>query len=839
MAKFNILPPDINDPNYLSYSHTPGRPQSVEGDKSMGELFKGLGEVIGTGSKGIDTAIQANLRETIEAKVDPIRNAHGADLLASEAPAVAGTGARGARYESVAGTGLTDDLDMDAVPGTVKARMSGLARYKEAYLAGELSNTHYYAELNAVSKEMKSQYPAYSEQIDHMLHSITGVIPANALRSSVLNDMNSMAAAAGKARNEDRQYFEKHFDEIQLVRPGTTLDEFIANRKTFEPYVGRLRSLKTADEYEKYGADRSERNAERLATNSANRIVATSLMSAYNASGTSAARLREQIMSAVNKAPDAAAIDEMIASVTKLELATRQAIQDDFRKPGFGGANSPDSYASFLTKSGKDKTIEEQAMKPILDLKQALINKDYGVAFRIANQLKIQNSHDDALLEKIDPRTRVIGSMRRIWGDQAANTAIMNSGILGELNNQYFERFFGQVTDTQNPNPPKSVYEFLQIRKEKDGTAPAELVRGAPKALISVIQGQDNAKAERAVQSLYSDPRFFAGLNARDRERMLQELAAESTTKRIAQLKPESQEQYRKFVERAWSSVFQQAGNDFQTAVTDKKYNWEFDDKKFQFRVTDLNPLNVNPGSKVGGLSAAQPAEIANTNRFTTRLNEGLKVLAPVLKQFYPGNEIQGMVNLMKEVGVDLNAPQRGSIADQLIEAAKKKVKPDDPNMGIKIDNIPDGMSPAQYLKELQKQKRSEGEGEAGVKLASDPGLDPQKWREEPTIKELLQHLDNFEASQPMDKQRARGMQKLKFEMLKSLGVDVNDIEMIMRRNFNDTRTYQDETRDVQERGKYDARQLKKLEKELEQTNDGSDTNGAWMPKHRKKEVKV
>ena len=183
MAKFN---PDINptaDASYLGLSKPITQPES---DKSLGLLFKGIGDVVEGAVKGADTVMKRSIDNDVYSAIDSERDNYAIGLDKAKATVTGRPTDDPANPEGSVGL-----LPIgQKAPENLETTINSVSSLQGAYTAGKLSPTYYYARLNAIAKDMRSQYPGYRDYIDSKISSVTGVTPANAYIQSITADIN-------------------------------------------------------------------------------------------------------------------------------------------------------------------------------------------------------------------------------------------------------------------------------------------------------------------------------------------------------------------------------------------------------------------------------------------------------------------------------------------------------------------------------------------------------------------------------------------------------------------------------------------------------------------------
>lgn len=146
-------------------------------NQATGELLTNAGRLFSTAVQTADQLIEMDIKETVGEYVEPIRQEQ--TYLRSLEKA---------------------RLDPNT-PQEIRDVLNKSERLTAARNAGKLSDTHYWAQLDILSRQLRSRYPTYRDTIDSNFAQITGNIPANALKNSLENEI----AAFTKAGDSDEE----------------------------------------------------------------------------------------------------------------------------------------------------------------------------------------------------------------------------------------------------------------------------------------------------------------------------------------------------------------------------------------------------------------------------------------------------------------------------------------------------------------------------------------------------------------------------------------------------------------------------------------------------------
>jgi muramidase (phage lysozyme) len=672
MAPFNPGLNPTNDPNYLNASRGYSK-SDVPVDTSLGTLFGNVGTMVGEGASAVDTAIQTNLRADITAAVNPIRDAAGANLTPDETIAVAGTGARGAKYSAAVGAGLTpDDLAAGnaSVPDGVTRNMNGLNRLTAAYKSGQLSDTHYYAQLESVVKDMKQRYPGYQDQVDAMVSQITGVNPANALRRAVLMDMNSMAAASNSAANKIQTQFNTDAKYIQTIHPGMDVNAYAANKNAVDVEVGQLKARDygiQAEEAQLGLMDKRDARAGTVAaqtfTNRANYYVSSFVSGAINSLKNKSEALLSQGANANPKD-----VQNLVNQYQALRSVISTNLDQMASKPLDSNGNS---YMTYM-KPEQLKAIKDQTLAPLDTIVQNLgIDAAHtGVANAAANILKNRNSQDMLKIEDKFPAARAINVMGKMVGPQGSSILLQKSQALPEMSRAIANTAWMTIADKENPNIPMVSDALNAHGPNLTGKVATVTVKGVQ----TLAQNPDPEIASRAVTSLYGDQKFFANVSPADKTALYKSLTSPDFTQKMITLgktNPAALNAYEQWVTTNAVPVYKQAVDDLQQASEYNRYNVTFDPKTNHF-VAVTKPEFSNP---VRGLASPTGAPFDPAGNQVAKVNELSDRIMPVLKAQYGDQAPQKFMQILQASGYNPNAPQHGTWLEGLGGAVSNAFK--------------------------------------------------------------------------------------------------------------------------------------------------------------------
>jgi muramidase (phage lysozyme) len=400
MSVERVRPAATNDPNYLSAS---GGPLQARPDMSGAALFEGLANVVGAVAQGTDQIIQNRIQKDVWSMFDQEVGVQGVD----------------SKVEEVTGFGGPPVQDAP-VPQSILGQGKSFARLQQAYEEGRISDSYYYARLEAGVRQLRAKYPGYREQIDNMVSSVTGVQPANALRRSLLSEIQQAESAAQSASskyetfvNQNMQFagpWAQDFAQGRLPPEGE-FRAYVAQRKTEVEDISRQ---KTLIEFGNLTEDQRARTAGRVFTQEANAAIQGMIDAVWG---------KVQKAQAPDSEPTAAEREQLRQSVAQLR-ATAEMTLDQILNTPIG--ETGETYATIL---GQDEVrkIREQQLNRVQVLSDALTNDQFGLLNLDRNVSRnIQDENVRRYLNQF-PVFQMHQALREIGGGELLNNLMLNN----------------------------------------------------------------------------------------------------------------------------------------------------------------------------------------------------------------------------------------------------------------------------------------------------------------------------------------------------------------------------------------------------------------------------
>lgn len=208
------------DPNFLNASR--GSTSAAEG---VGDFIGALGTTVQTLVNGLDAARTQQVDDEVRSSVER------ADL-------------------NYYGVNANPDIgdEGQSLPREAQSQVRRLEQARRKFESGRISETHYWTILNSTSKNIRSKYPGYVNQIDAAFARLAGSTPANALRRIQNAEVQ---AAAEQANATSRDYNKRMVDRVNYLQgvikqggmPGAfrkyagNLEQFARNEELYSNFM--------------------------------------------------------------------------------------------------------------------------------------------------------------------------------------------------------------------------------------------------------------------------------------------------------------------------------------------------------------------------------------------------------------------------------------------------------------------------------------------------------------------------------------------------------------------------------------------------------------------------
>jgi hypothetical protein len=659
--------PVTNDPDWLKQSQGYSKSDAMAAGKTgFGEALANIGSIVDKGIKAVDSGIEESMKEEARRLIDPTRQDNTViNLAAAEGQPV--------------------------LPTAAAAKVRTLAKNEQRVAAGGMSEVDYNIQLLSIVKDLRSKYPGYTEQIDQTVSRLTGVNPANALRSQALSQLTESQTSAKAKQDADEKWYESVQKYAYLFVPANTPKEVvIANRAALEPKIGMYRAADERMDYEKKEIGLNGAKDE-LSKTRLNKIaiveaqgVTQKMWQTAEVNGPKFMDLYNQQRKIVDAGgiPDKEAVAALQGRAQDMRHKLSMELDAYFAKPIGPGLTLGNTLSPEQIKNIKETQLGQ------MDSLIAMIGKGKdGFAAIGANLLSQSNAEVDYKLGEKYSTIKIIGSLNRQGGsDTASHAARMTPQFLTDTQDAMLNTrlLYGNVTGNpaDKADPMHKVIQTGAAAKPGGTMAPKEQ-KLLLNQFLTTLQDKNPVIAEQSLDVLYSDPTWFEKLPTKERHKVYLQMTSPDVTKRIQALeaeKPGSMDKYVAWLNTAYRPVFTRSVAELQGVMTGGQHNITVDPKTLNISVavkpeilgTPSGPRDERYSHIVKPRDAAIWNAEANNQKYLQQFNQGINTLMPVLEaKFGPEGAKQYIGQLLQQMGYNPNAPQQPGLMSVIGSAIK------------------------------------------------------------------------------------------------------------------------------------------------------------------------
>lgn len=627
--------------SFVQYNETPlpenysGRSRGVDpakANQAFGTLFEGIGELVSTGVKVADTKNISNINKELETGVDAIRGAQGVDAAVQDATITGGeTGA------NVPGGGASP-------PPGVSIATNEIARINQAYKEGKIGDTYYYSKVEALARQVRNKYPGYREIIDQKVSSIIGTNPANALRSSLIQDLKAAQSTAQSRQNSDETIIERGKDKLapekyQRYIQGERAPEFVAELKR-DIQLGEVKQTTIAtlkSEYElnkARGAARKE-DLEKVVTRDSSDAVWKILNDGIESTGggkLTLDSLNQKIATmATGKPLNPEELGALRSGVNALVAQSNMALDRLHSQPW--GRDGKMTYQQEVNDPAALQRIKEQALQPIRNMEKALTDGNIGMFQWYANQAKLMKDQKTQDIFSRSETALNLSVANEILGPNLGQL-LLGSGVFSKSASE-LARVLTMDSVVKGATGKTDGETILRDSKREAATGGGAngakdsvgSVLGTTKTTLSNKDISEQALANTAKTWFNPDRNFITArdiLTENSRQSVIQMFSAPEVVENMARLKgsnPEVWNNYKRWVESSTRSVF--------NSTLGQVAEWQKPGSGYQVMVDAQGRINVEadrtsaPGS-FSGAAAGRASAVEGVRKTIGQLNSAI-----------------------------------------------------------------------------------------------------------------------------------------------------------------------------------------------------------------------
>jgi hypothetical protein len=580
-----------------------------------------------------------HIEEEIQAEVDQTRDEFG---VGAAATIQAGVNAQPQPLpQDIANAGKT---------------LEGLAAANEA---GRLPDSHYWARLESMVRQMKTRFPGHKQEVDEMVSRIAGTTPANALRRALQDEREAAARAAGddptgKLLEEMAQNNTLHIafpnlkDRIADGNPPSYLEVLEAQSRTLSDKA-ELDAKKAKLDYNASLGKATKEETEAVAAETIQTMSDQYWNALLAQKSTNGKTFRENLASAQTTsagggvvAPEQAGAlaSQLAAAKSQVLSAMRIKLMKDYSAIK-GGAR--------LDKESMDNIIAPVEQQFAL-MEEYLVTGKYSLLNAEALRIDAMVNHRGRELLDNNEVLKSLAGFRKIAGDDVAAMYLSKlpndlTSVIKTVGNQATADLAQGKTTLEDAN-----------RKIAAAGGDGKTILAQARTLNAMLNDPKVSEEikDNLTQSMFSAPNWnmIANLRPSERMAMYRTLTSPETQKTMMARKGSDPEGWSNYVE--WSKMsfiglFQETMDNVNEMAASDTFDVTWDPSKFQLRMTQ-NP-DATPVSGRGDTARRQQVAIQarDLNTQLGILNSEIFGLAPILMEngSDPGLEIQRILRSM------------------------------------------------------------------------------------------------------------------------------------------------------------------------------------------------
>jgi hypothetical protein len=388
VAELNPLYEKKHEETYLNYSRGADAPSALrtpiaqEADRSIANV----GDIIVGAIQAKDMLYKDRIRKEVTADVDNWRDPYIGASTSSGSP-------------------------NPNIPADLRRQIERMDAVAQSAAEGQLTDKHYWMQMENIARATRSRYPGYREYIDNVIADITGGTPANVLANKIQQEAESLKDSATRRRD---------WVEKELLKKG--MDPTTMGSRTTDELEARL-AEKNKVEYDiQVSQARTNLTSARLALD--DKLVAREAN--YNVNKALDDNLSD-LTADYLKAREAGLTALRDNTLTAGQLAQLEAQGLEYKNAAIKQANAIlDGYTN-LTPDARKSIID--GINARIDYETQTITKGGSTAKDLlANSLEYtKNIEDRNAYEKAADVQRKVGIVDRVFGGQAAVTAFLGA----------------------------------------------------------------------------------------------------------------------------------------------------------------------------------------------------------------------------------------------------------------------------------------------------------------------------------------------------------------------------------------------------------------------------
>lgn len=690
MAAFDPNVPKTNDPSYLGYSQgtekaslqplasDPGLSTryvqpDYRSDHSLGKLFEGIGDIGKTAVSVTDGVIKKNIDDDLNKGINSIRDSFG----------VAGAVQAANEGVSLSSPEVKQPLALNRLGN----KIDGLY---EAYTQGNLSNSAYYAKMEAFVRQTKSQYPGYSNEVDQMVSSKLGVNPANAVRSALLDDVSQLASKV-QAQNDKWTTFERsnsgtiysiwpNYDELKSQgkvsnsQVEAEVGRYNAKIQNMDVRIKSLALNKTNDEA--YGT-RAAQAATEDAVSTVNDAI-NRLSSSLGMNGEKFDQYLTDVKSGKRAPPSPDEKTALSANYAILEQQANASLDAYFSKKVFTASGESTTVAALINSPDKISQIKALAMSRLATIKSGLFDEKSGLMVMQANNSKAMEDAATNSVLKGFPALAEADAVHKRLGDSGVFDMFRTSPSFRDPLLTGFQQYnWGKIASGGS-----SIRQVTDDAR-REGINDGELNKRVISDTLSIIKNPeamaDPTIAKDAVKHAFGpDNRTLVdSVGSKNKVPLYLQLTSPAVTKSISKMDAGSKQTYLSWAEDGFTSVYSTEVDNVNQSVRNfqkfQKIELKYDPSgRFYYEGSD-KPSKT--GFTRNDYDPPRGVTLNSANRSLEGLNAAIQSIAGVWTHVAQKDVSQELYRLLPVAGIEPGSPVYKALQEHILAEEEEKVK--------------------------------------------------------------------------------------------------------------------------------------------------------------------
>lgn len=653
MVAFNQEVPDTGVTDNTSRSRGGGA------NRSLGELFSGIGDVLSAGVGTADNYIKNRIEDQARYGLDQLNEGTNSALEDSAQ----------ATQSALGGNGAAKPTQTSDTPTAITQTGQSLQNLAMARDQGKITNEFYYQQLNSQLKTLRARYPGYEKDVDQIVQSVTGVRPANAYREALLSKIQSDQQALKSSQDKFDTWKNQNAGYIQMAFPDyfSNPDKYAGQENTIQAGVARLKGQEQIWDYEVKSNQNNQTVLQQKLGDRLSQIGQNLLSGTTRAAGLD---LPSFVQNLTTLGSGAGLTSEQQAQMTgqfdQFVFNSRSLLMQEANRPELG----------MISPTQKQQYVDA-AMQPILAIREMITNKQYDQAARVAARNEAFQNQGLADLYQKQPIAALLAGASKISpdvGQYIAQQVIQNMGgvqnfikgtaVSDQVGNvisgdDTLSDVNGRAIGSQNlsqaeKNQIVSATVNSSLNVIRDGKATPEQITkfvqnnyNNEKDIFKQVTGDEAASGQSQYLKLYTkvfDPK------------VTEQVVKTGDQKLINQYFDYSVNKFRSIPE------IRAAQNTVSQNVDYAKYfRAHYDEAKNKIVIeADQNAIDNEQPDTRSGVSNISRIQLQNTVKAASALNQALSVMSPIIEGSGQ-NEAQTVQDLIGTLGQQ--GSQRGFLS--------------------------------------------------------------------------------------------------------------------------------------------------------------------------------